>query len=555
MTGNVLALSADSRNLVYVANDRLYLRPLSDFQARPIIGTEAYQSVTDPVFSPDGKWIAFYARGEQAIKRISIAGGAAVTICKAGLLFGMEWAADAIYFGQSQRGVMRVSPEGGAPEEVVHANPGEQIHGPHLLPGGRHMLLTIAHGNDFNRWNNAKIVVVSLSTKERGDLVQGGSDGRYVPTGHLIYTHRERLLAIPFDLSRMATRGSPSPVVEGMSMSGGQSTGAVQLSVAENGSIAYLPGMGLSNLPFSLGFADRSGKIERLNVLQGSLQSPRISPDGKHIAFAPDYDDKADEPAVVWIYDLAGNKALRRLTYAGNSHFPIWTADSSRVVFQSDREGDLALFSQRADGSGTAERLTRPEKGAAHIPESWSRTENVLLYSIYDGRDYTLWTLSARTGKSTPFGGVRSIYPTDARFSPNGKWVAYASAETLGPTTIYVQPFPSTGAKYQLYVKGVNDTPQKPAWSPDGRELFYVPRFGGFESVKVTTRPEFAFGTASPIPRSFITGSPSARNAFDVTPDGRFLGMFASSVPSQFRPPDKIAVVLGWFDEIRAKTP
>jgi serine/threonine-protein kinase len=555
MTGNVLALSPDSRNLVYVANDRLYLRPLADFQARPISGTEAYQSVTDPVFSPDGKWIAFYARGEQAIKRISVAGGAAITICKAGLLFGMEWAADAIYFGQSQKGVMRVSAEGGAPEEVVHANPGEQVHGPHLLPGGRHMLLTVARGNDTNRWNNAKIALISLSTKERRDLLEGGTDARYLATGHLVYTHRERLLAVPFDLSRLTIRGSPTPVVEAVSMSGGKGTGAVELSVSENGAVAYLPGPGVSNLPFSLGFADRSGKVERLNVPPGSLKSPRISPDGRHIAFAPDYEDRADEPAVVWIYDLAGNKALRRLTYTGNNHFPIWTADSSRVVFQSDRDGDLALFWQRADGSGTAERLTHPEKGVAHIPESWSRTNDVLLYSAYDGREYTLWTLSARTGKSMPFGGVRSIYPTDARFSPDGKWIAYQSADRLGPTSIYVQPFPATGAKHELFVKGVNDTPHKPTWSLDGKELFYVPRFGGFEAVKVTTRPEFAFGTASLLARSFTTGSPYARNAFDVTPDGRFLGMFAPGAPSQFRPPDKIAVVLSWFDEIRAKAP
>jgi Tol biopolymer transport system component len=156
----------------------------------------------------------------------------------------------------------------------------------------------------------------------------------------------------------------------------------------------------------------------------------------------------ADEPAVTWLYDLATNKAMRRLTYEGNNHFPIWTADSSRVVFQSDRDGDVAIFWQRADGAGAAERLTRPEKGTSHVPESWSRKDDVLLYCVDNGVDFTLWTLSLKTGKSMPFGGVRSIYPTDARFSPDGEWIAYTSAETLGPTTIYVQPFPATGAKY-----------------------------------------------------------------------------------------------------------
>jgi len=332
-------------------------------------------------------------------------------------------------------------------------------------------------------------------------------------------------------------------------------TGVVQLSVSRTGSIAYLPRPDNPSAGFFMGFADRSGKVERLKVPIGSLKSPRISPDGKRIAFAPDFEGLADEPAVIWLFDLAGDKPMRRLTYSGNNRFPIWTADGSRVVFQSDRDGDLGIFWQRADDTGTAERLTRPEKGTSHVPESWSRSGDILLYSVDNGLDFTLWTLSMKTRKSTPFGGVRSVYPTGAQFSPDGEWIAYASAESPGPTTIYVQPFPPTGAKYQLFVKGINDTPHKPVWSPGGKELFYIPRFGGFETVKVTTRPEFAFGAASQIPRSFTTGGPNARSAFDITPDGRFLGMFPVNGPGQFTPPREIAVVLDWFEELRAKVP
>jgi len=184
------------------------------------------------------------------------------------------------------------------------------------------------------------------------------------------------------------------------------------------------------------------------------------------------------------------------------------------------------------------------------------RTDDILLYSVNNGVDFTLWTLSLKTGKSMPFGGVRSVYPTDARFRPDGKWIAYASAESPGATTIYVQAFPA-GAKYELFVKGINDTPHKPAWSSDGNELFYVPRFAVLEAVKVTTRPEFAFGTASQIPRRFITAAPNQRSGFDVTPDGRFLGMFPANGPQtgQLSPLREIAVVLDWFDELRAKVP
>ncbi len=555
MTGYVLALSPDGKSLVYVANDRLYLRPLSEFEARPIQGSEGHQSVTDPVFSPDGRWVAFYALGDQTIKRISVAGGTAVTVCKAGMLFGIQWAADGIYFGQGRKGVMRVSAEGGTPVEVVRAKDGEYAHGPHLLPGGRHLLVTIAVGNAINRWREAKVVLVSLSSGERTVLIEGGNDARYIPTGHLIYAHRGNLLAIPFDLGSMKTAGAPLPVIEGILRSAGGRTGVVQLSVSESGAIAYLPGNDVSNRRFFMGFSDRSGKVERLNVPMGTLKSPRISPDGKLIAFAPDFLETADGPAAVWLYDLSGNKALRRLTYAGNSRYPIWTADSSRVVYQSDHEGDRAIFWQRADGIGIAERLTRPDKGTSHVPESWSSNGDVLLYSVDTGDDFTLWTLSTKTGKSESFGGVRSVSPTGARFSPDAKWIAYAANDTAGPTAIYVQRFPASGAKYQLFVKGINDTPHKPVWSRDGKELFYVPRFGGFEAVKVTTRPEFSFGPASPVARPFQPGPHNARTLFDVAPDGRFLAMFDPNELGPIHPPREIAVVLDWFEELRARVP
>src|SRR5215468_12316057 len=134
---------------------------------------------------------------------------------------------------------MRVRADGGAPEEIIRVNAGEQAHGPHLLPDGRHMLVTIARDNTVNRWNNAKIVLFSLATGERRDLIEGGSDARYIPTGHLIYAHQATLLAIPFDLSSMRTTGSPTPVIEGVARSAGGRTGVMQLSASRDGSIAY----------------------------------------------------------------------------------------------------------------------------------------------------------------------------------------------------------------------------------------------------------------------------------------------------------------------------
>ena len=150
-----------------------------------------------------------------------------------------------------------------------------------------------------------------------------------------------------------------------------------------------------------------------------------MSPDGKRIAF----ETSDGKEAVVSIYELSGASAVRRLTFGGNNRFPIWSADGRRVTFQSDREGDPAVFWQPADG-GTAERLTTPEPGTSHVPESWSPDGEVLLFSATKDSVSSLWTFSLRDRKATPFGDVKgSSLPTNAMFSPDGRWVAYQIGE------------------------------------------------------------------------------------------------------------------------------
>lgn len=225
------------------------------------------------------------------------------------------------------------------------------------------------------------------------------------------------------------------------------------------------------------------------------------------------------------------------------------------MAFQSDREGDLAIFWQPADGTGTAERLTpKAEQGTSHVPDSWSPKSNEFLFDVVKGTDMSLWTFSIQDRKATPFGGVHSLNPTGGVFSPDGRWVAYTStAGTL--TTVYVQPFPATGAKYQLIPKG-SDNPHEVAWSADGKELFYNPRSGGFEVVSVTTQPTFAFGNPVPVPRPLQLGPPSVRRAYDITRDGRFVGLIAPGQTTTGAPAAaQIQVVLNWFEELKQRAP
>ena len=380
----------------------------------------------------------------------------------------------------------------------------------------------------------------SIETGVRKTIIEGGSDARYVPTGHIVYVSGGTLLGVPFDLPKLEVTGGAVPVVEGVRRE--FSSGMAQFAISHSGSLIYVPG------PTSAGqddvvLSDRKGGAEPLKLPRGRYDFPRVSPDGKRIAF----ETNDEKEAVVSIFERSGASSIRRLTFGGNNHYPLWSADGRRVTFQSDREGDPAVFWQAVDG-GTAERLTTPERGTSHTPESWSFDGQVLLFSATKDFVSSLWTLSLRDRKATPFGDVKgSSIPTDAMFSPDGRWVAYQIGEkTEVEGTTYVQPFPPTGTKYEIARGG------RPLWSRDGKELFFVPGPGRFMAVSVRTAPSFTFTSPVAVPRGFGMALPGAPRTFDMMPDGRIVGIGA---PQSGSGPAQIHVVLNWFAELKARVP
>jgi serine/threonine-protein kinase len=506
------------------------------------------------VFSPDSRFIAFLSARDRAVKKIAVNGGAAVTICPANQPFlGMTWDTAGIVFGQAT-GIMRVSAEGGQPEMVVSVKDGEVVYGPQVLPGREWVLFTVATANTIEAWDKAQIVVQSLKSSERKTLVSGGSDGRYLPTGHLVYAVGGVLFAVAFDLPRLAVTGGPAPVVEGVKRSSGAS-GIAHFSVSRTGSLAFVPGpVSTSSALSDLALVDRNGAVHPLKLPPGPYEYPRLSPDGKRIAVGSD--DGKD--AIVWIYDVAGTSSARRLTLGGRNRVPVWSADGERVAFQSDRDGDLGLFWQRADGTTAAQRLTKPDKDTAHVPESWSPDGKTLLFSVAKGSSYALAALSLTDKKVTPVGGIQSPFPPSATFSPDGRWVTYSTAAPGPPAgSLFVQPFPTTGATYRI--SKFNFVGFHPTWSADGKELFYFASVGSgqFEAVSVATRPTFTFGNPVPVPRSFAAGRPEFERNYDITRDGkRFLGVIAAGQTTSGAPAaPQIQVVLNWFTELQQRVP
>jgi serine/threonine-protein kinase len=550
-----VAMSPDGQRMAFVAANRLYLRSMADFEAKPIPGTDAASNITEAVFSPDSQSIAFFASIDSSIKRVAITGGAATTICAAENPYGMTWDEHGIVFAQADaKTIMRVSASGGTPEPIVTLKDGELPHGPQILSGGETVLFTVGTGTGADRWDKSDIVVQSLKSGERKRLISGGTDARYLPTGHLVYALGGTLFAVAFDLRRLEVSGGPVPVVEGVRRSSGATSGAAQYGVSANGSLLYVPGpTSASSAQLDIVVGERSGALTALKLPPGPYESPRVSPDGKRLTFGT----QETKEAIVWTYDLGGTSAMQRLTFGGSNRFPIWSPDSKRVTFQSDREKDLGIFWQQADGTGAVERLTKANDGESHEPESWSPLPNrILLFNIRKGSDVSLWMLSLPDRKMTPFPGVHSTAsPTGAVFSPDGRWVAYTSTQGT-KTTVYVQPFPPTGAKYELLARGA-DGPHEVTWSANGKELFHNPRPGGFEAVSVVTQPTFAFGNPSSLARSFTLGPPAARRAYDVTPDGRFIGVAAAGTAGAAGPAvlPRVNVVLNWVEELRQRVP
>ena len=211
-----VALSPDGKTLVFGAiwggAPQLYARAMDQLSATPILGTSGGSS---PFFSPDGQWVGFWAGGE--LRKVPLSGGPAVTLCKAAALFGASWGSDGtIVFATARNGgLSRVSAAGGIPEALTTLQPGEYSHRlPHILPGGRAVIFTISKG--ANQWDDTQIVVRSLATGQQTMLIEGGADGRYVTSGHLVYVRLGTLMAVPFDPVRLVLTGAATGLIDGV---------------------------------------------------------------------------------------------------------------------------------------------------------------------------------------------------------------------------------------------------------------------------------------------------------------------------------------------------
>jgi Tol biopolymer transport system component len=528
-----IALSPDGTRLAYLAAQgsglpQLYLRAMASPDARPIPGTEG---ATNPFFSPDGQWLGFFTGNK--LKKVSVSGGAAVTLGDAIQPQGASWSSQGmIAFGSEPAAVLlQVSDAGGTPQVLTHLEKGETDHDwPEFLPGDKTVLFA-ASGDDRA---NGQVAIQSLATGARRNLMQGATHPHYAPSGHLVYAHGGSLMAVPFDLQRLALTGAAVPVVEGVLQSA--SSGGAQYSFSATGSLVYVTGAVQATVQNTLVWVSRNGTEQPLPAPLREYGNPRLSPDGRRLAVV--IEDQ------VWLYDLSRG-ALSRFTFEGDRNFdPVWTPDGKRIAFNSNKEGQQNVFWQLADGSGGLERLTTSD----YNPISWSPDGQLLAFiEVNPTTQWDIWVLRLSDRKAQPF--LRTRFNEAApRFSPDGRWLAYNSDES-GRYEVYVQPYPGPGGKWQISTEGGTE----PVWNPNGRELFY--RSGDkMMVVDIATQPGFAAGR----PRKLFEGRYGdtpipGTNQYDVSADGqRFL---MTKEIEQSSSATQINVVLNWFEELKQKVP
>lgn len=256
---------------------------------------------------------------------------------------------------------------------------------------------------------------------------------------------------------------------------------------------------------------DREGQRRPVGLLPAFTFAPRISPDGLEVVF-----DTQDD-GNIWIAKMSDLAARRRLTSEGLNGGPMWSGDGKRILYIINDQGAEALFWRAADGTGPTELLTKP----ARAPESWSpRSPGFSFITLAAAGDYDVWTFSLSDKRPVVFANIPGSPQHSSHYSPDGRWMAYVSAET-GRLEVYVRPAAGTGDAVQVTRNGGGH----PLWSPDQKEL-YFDNGGQMYAVAITTEPSFKAAAPIALPiTGFIQGP--LRRQYDLMPDGKhFLMMF-----------------------------
>jgi len=532
-TTPTLAISPDGQRVVYssgfsLSGGPLIIRDIGELTPRRVEGAGDF--LRDPFFSPDGQWIGFYG-GRSGLTKIPAAGGSPVEIVPSDFrtFRGAGWADDGtIVFATTdvETGLMRVSDAGGTPTILTKPDRG---HGeadhvlPVVLPRARGILFTILDAAA----DNPRVAVLDSKDQSQRVLIPGAASAFYAEPGYLVYAASGNLFAVRFDLDALRVVGEPKTLATGVLM--GTADGAFY-AVSAGGSIAYVPATAASDPPRTLVWVDGNGRETPINAPPRAYETVRLSPDGRKVAVGIN-----DEQRDVWTWDLERETLTRITADARQDWTPLWTPDGKRLIFISRRDGGANLYSQAADGTGAAQRLTTGRE--TFIPTSITRDGATLVGMSSIPRAWTLFKLPL-DNRSSPEPLLASAASSQQpALSPDGRVIAFESTES-GRLEVWLRPFPDVNAaRVQVSTAGGGE----PLWSRDGRELFFLSSHKLFAASVTTTGGTLrANAPTQVLSTAYYDGEGPAN--YDVAPDGKRFLMIKET--AGLRPPNTPIVML-----------
>jgi Tol biopolymer transport system component/predicted Ser/Thr protein kinase len=538
MTGPVrfvpsVVFSPDGTRVAFLARSsetgklKLFTRTLDQPKAIALPGTEG-GGIRGPFFSPDGKWIGFYAYNK--LNKIAVEGGAVFPLAPITSEFtGASWGKDSIVFGQQQSPMQLISPAGG------QATPLTEIgSSPQLLPGGKAVLYA---QNTTADPDTGTVEVLTLEDHRKKTLLHGGAFPRYVASssrassrwGHLLYVFHGAVFALPFDLDRLETDGTAVRMLDDLAGIEGRTAG--KFDVSQTGTLVYQKGAVQPRALVTVQWQDAAGLREPILASPGDYRSPRLPPDGKRLAFwGP---GGTGNPNAVQVYDPQTGGTTKLAT----GYEPLFSSDGLFVVFEASGDGtNHSLGWARTDGAGQPQPLLAPGQNE-EVPFSFSSDGKLLAYVVLGGpgssslSDYSIFTvpveelngqLKAGTPEQFLKGQVAGVSPA---FSLDGKWLAYSSASESGTRNVFVRPFhqpdSGPGRKWMISVRGGAG----PVWSGTSPDLLYVGP-DGLMPVHYTVNGDVFVPDK---PRLWAQQVPKGSGFLGLSPDGKRMALMTRS--------------------------
>ncbi|HUS19034.1 MAG TPA: protein kinase [Terriglobales bacterium] len=499
----------------------LYSRRLDSFEATPINGTDG---ATIPVFSTDGKSIIFQTR-ESSLKRIPATGGTPTLVKENVDNLGTAWSKDdTLYTAKWAQGITATS-SSGVERKITECSgkDGDRSHvWPQLLPGEKALLFTTWTGTSFD---DARIEAVNLADGKRTVLVKGGTFGRYVTSGHLLFARGGTLFALPFDPGNLTIKGSPIPVLQGVAT--GASNGEARISVSTAGHLAFVPGT-VAGIARELVLVDRKGNAERVSQVVQPYGPPSLSPDGRYVLATLEtstYD--------VWLLDRRRD-TMSKITFGADDNNARWAPQGKRFAYTSTKTGDSQIYLYNVDTS--SDEALSTDKQFKDMNDWLPDGSGVVIERRNKDTDLDVELLSIADKKITPL-VVEPFRQGSARVSPDGKWMVYVSNES-GKDEVYLRALHG-GPKTQLS----QDGGVSPRWAASGKEVIFISKEKVL-SVALRFSPELE--AEKPV---LLFNDSRAWNGYQVMTDGRLLVSRELDSSRQ----TQINVILNWTKELAGK--